>query len=53
MEYPNCPYSIHTRPTKRRNRRIYYAVFRDEAGNYQAAVSTGCTRRDVELPRRC
>ena len=51
MERPKYPYSINSRPTRKRNRRIYYVVFRDEAGNSQTAVSTGCTRRDVELPR--
>jgi hypothetical protein len=43
MERPKSPYSIHSRPTKRRNRSIYYAQFRDETGACGAAVSTGCT----------
>ena len=46
MERPKRPYSIHSRPTKKRNHRIYYALFRDEAGAYTSAISTGCTRRD-------
>jgi hypothetical protein len=32
MERPKSPYSIHSRPTTKANRRIYYALFRDEAG---------------------
>ena len=46
MERPKSPYSIHSRSTKRRNRSVYYAQFRDETGAYGTAVSTGCTRRD-------
>ena len=46
MERPKRPYSLHTRPTSKRNRPIYYAVFRDETGAYGSAVSTGCTRKD-------
>jgi hypothetical protein len=51
MERPKSSYSIHSRPTTKGNRRIYYAVFRDEAGNFQTAVSTGCTRRDDAVRR--
>jgi hypothetical protein len=46
MERPKHPYSIHSRPTTKQNRRIYYACFRDETGVYGTAASTGCTRRD-------
>jgi hypothetical protein len=46
MERPKRPYSIHSRPTKKKNRRIYYAVFRNETGAYGTAMSTGSTRRD-------
>jgi len=49
MERPKSPYSIHSRPTSKKNKRIYYAVFRDETGHYKSAVSTGCTRRDDAL----
>lgn len=41
------PYSIQKRPTRRRNRSIFYVKFRDAAtGEYRTAVSSGCTRRD-------
>ena len=40
------PYSIHKRPTTRKNRHVYYARFRDEAGHYNSAISTGRTNRD-------
>ena len=46
MERRKSPYSIHKRPTTRKNRHVYYARFRDEAGQYNNAVSTGCTNRD-------
>ena len=46
MERPKRPYSLHTRPCLKKNRLIYYAQFRDEAGVYSTAVSTGCTRHD-------
>jgi hypothetical protein len=46
MERPKRPCSIHSRPTKRRNHSVYYVQFRDETGACDAAVSTGCTRRD-------
>ena len=49
MERPKHPYSIHSRPTTKKNKRIYYAVFRDASGQYGTAVSTGCTRRDDAL----
>ncbi len=49
MERPKLAYSIHSKATKKRNRRIYYALFRDEAGMYTSAISTGCTRRDDAL----
>ena len=47
MERRAQPYTIHKRPTSRRNRSIYYAHFRDpKTGRRQSAISTGCTRRD-------
>jgi integrase len=47
MERLKRPYSLHSRPTKRKNRRIFYALFRDENGTYRtSAISTGCTRHD-------
>ncbi len=47
MERPKRPYSLHSRPTTKKNRRIFYALFRDENGTYRSsAVSTGCTRHD-------
>ena len=47
MERLKRPYSLHSGPTKRRNRRIFYALFRDGNGVYRgSAVSTGCTRHD-------
>jgi integrase len=47
MERPRSPYSIHKRPTKKKNRHIYYVKFRDtDTGKYTTAVSSGCTRRD-------
>jgi hypothetical protein len=47
MERPKRPYSLHSRPTKRKNRKIFYALFRDGNGTYRSsAVSTGCTRHD-------
>ena len=46
MERRKSPYSIHKRPTTRKNRHVFYARFRDEAGQYNNAVSTGCTNRD-------
>jgi hypothetical protein len=49
MERPKRPYSLHSRPTKKRNRRIYYVLFRNEAGAYGSAISTGCTRKDDAL----
>ena len=45
MERPKRPYSIQKRPAVK-HRHIYYAKFRDAAGNYCTAVSTGCTRID-------
>ena len=45
MERPKRPYSIQKRPTVK-HRHIYYAKFRNEAGRYTTAVSTGCTRMD-------
>ena len=49
MERPKRPYSIYSRPTKKRNHSIYYALFRNEAGAYTSAISTGCTRRDEAI----
>lgn len=46
MERRKNPYSIHKRPTKRKNRHVYYARFRDESGIYTSAISTGCFNRD-------
>jgi len=46
MRRPRSPYSIHPRPTRKKNRWVYYAQFRGEDGGYTSAVSTGCTRRD-------
>ena len=47
MERPKRPYSLHTRPRSKKNRRlVWYAQFRGEAGGYSTAVSTGCTRHD-------
>ena len=47
MERLKRPYSLHSRPIIKKNRRIFYALFRDENGCYRSsAVSTGCTRHD-------
>lgn len=47
MERLKRPYSLHSRPTIKKSRRIFYALFRDESGCYRSsAVSTGCTRHD-------
>jgi len=46
MERRKNPYSIHKRPTKRKNRHVHYARFRDESGKYTSAISTGCFNRD-------
>ena len=47
MERLKRPYSLHSRPTIKKNRRIFYALFRDKSGCYRSsAVSTGCTRKD-------
>lgn len=46
MERQKKPYSLHKRPTTRKNRWIFYVRFRDESGAYKTAVSTGCTNRD-------
>ena len=40
MERRRRPYSIQKRPAVK-HRHIYYAKFRNEAGNYLTAVSTG------------
>jgi hypothetical protein len=45
MERQKRPYSIQKRPAVK-HRHIYYAKFRDAAGNYHTAVSTGCRRID-------
>jgi hypothetical protein len=45
MERRKRPYSIHKRPAVNHDH-IYYAKFRNEAGAYRTAVSTGCTRID-------
>ena len=49
MEHPRRSYSICSRPTKRQNRPIFYAVFRDETGAYDTAVSTTGSPR-LHLP---
>jgi len=47
MERLKRPYSLHSRATIKKNRRIFYALFRDKRGCYRSsAVSTGCTRHD-------
>jgi hypothetical protein len=46
MERPKSLYSIHPRPTTKKNRWVYYAQFRDEGGGYSTVVSTGYKRRD-------
>ena len=46
MERRKSPYSIHKRPTKRKNRHVYYARFRNDVGGYDNAISTGCFNRD-------
>ncbi len=45
MERQKRPYSIQKRPAVK-HRHIYYAKFRDAAGDYLTAISTGCTRMD-------
>ncbi len=41
MERPKRPYSVHRRPSARKNRHIYYVRFRDpETGAYQSAISS-------------
>lgn len=46
MERPKRPYSVHRRPSARKNRHIYYVRFRDpETGEYLSAVSSGQTSR--------
>ncbi|MEI6875164.1 MAG: hypothetical protein WCL50_08545 [Spirochaetota bacterium] len=46
MERPKRPYSVHRRPSARKNRHIYYVRFRDpETGDYLSAVSSGQTSR--------
>ena len=46
MERRTTPYSIHKRPTKHKNRFMYYVKFRDiETGDYMSAVSSGNTNR--------
>jgi integrase len=47
MERPRYPYSIQKRPTKKKNKHVFYVKFRDrDTGEYTTAVSSGCTRRD-------
>ena len=46
MERRKNPYSIHKRPTKGKNRHVYYARFRSESGKYTSAISTGFFNRD-------
>ena len=46
MERQKAPYSLHERPTTRKNRGVFYAQFRDETGAYDSAISTGCSNRD-------
>jgi integrase len=46
MERPKRPYSVHRRPSARKNRHIYYVRFRDpDTGAYRSAVSTGQTSK--------
>jgi len=47
MERRLSPYSIQKRPAVN-HRHIYYVKFRDETGEYLPAISTGCTRVDVQ-----
>ncbi|HEB09802.1 MAG TPA: site-specific integrase, partial [Spirochaetales bacterium] len=49
MEKPKAPYSLHKRPTKNKNRYIYYVQFRDQDGNYTSALSTGQTSKSSAL----
>ncbi len=47
MERRKQPYSLQKRPTKRKNRFMYYVKFRNpETGDYMNAVSSGCLNRD-------
>ena len=46
MERRKGPYSLHKRPTTRKNRSVFYVQFRDETGAYGSAISTGCGNRD-------
>ena len=52
MERRKAQYSLHKRPTTRKNRGVFYVQFRDETGAYRSAISTGCTDRD-EAVRWC
>ena len=45
MKRPRRSFSLSRRPTKQKNRYIYYVRFRDENGKYQTAFSTGKTNR--------
>jgi hypothetical protein len=42
---PARPFILCRRPTTRKDRYVYYAQFRDEAGKRSSAVSTGQTSR--------
>ncbi len=39
MNRAKLPFSVFKRPTKKKNRNIYYVKFRDESGEYTTAVS--------------
>lgn len=52
MERRKAPYSLQKRPTTRKNRSVFYVQFRDEAGLYKSAISTGYSNRD-EAVRWC
>ncbi len=47
MVKPKAPFSLHKRPTRRKNRFIYYVQFRDQEGNYTSALSTGQTSKSA------
>ena len=47
MVKPKAPFSVHSRPTKHKNRFIYYVQFRDRDGNYTSALSTRQTSKSA------
>ena len=47
MEKPKSPFSLRKRPTKHKNRFIYYVQFRDRDGNYTSALSSGQTSKSA------